>query len=151
LDDPQAMFAGLIGSVPNEYWKPEQNYRDWPECARSSVCIGNDDSGFFFRNYNSLSDGVSLKIPIVSLDVFCSTVGISPNALTIDVEGAELQVLEGADRILSGKHIPVWVSIHPDQVGKFGDTVDGIQEFMEARGYSGTLLEIAHEEHWLFE
>ena len=73
------------------------------------------------------------------------------NHISIDVEGAELQVLLGAEQTLR-KHKPlVWCSVHPDMMERdYKQTKEDLLFFMDDCGYDGELLTVDHEEHWFF-
>ena len=74
-----------------------------------------------------------------------------PSAITIDVEGAELLVLRGAQKTLKENNVKVWVSIHPDLSQKdYKKSKNDLLEFMEKIGYQSELLGIDHEEHHYF-
>ena len=89
--------------------------------------------------------------PQLTLDDFVDRTGTVPKALTIDVEGAELLVLEGAQKTLADNDLLVWVSIHPD-LGKRDYDLEQLQvhRYMVALGYVGEYLATDHEQHWLF-
>jgi len=53
------------------------------------------------------------RVPRVSLDGLCARLGIAPTVVKIDVEGAELMVMEGARVILSHARPAVRVGFHP--------------------------------------
>jgi hypothetical protein len=73
------------------------------------------------------------------------------DALTIDVEGAELEVLRGAKDVLKLAEPIVWVSVHPDLMEKnYGSTPADLNLFMERLNYRGELLASSNEEHFLF-
>lgn len=90
------------------------------------------------------------NIGSISIDSIVGVHGI-PDGITIDVEGAELLVLQGAKRTLKEIKPLVWVSIHPDLIQR--DYNSGRQEvfdFLQQFGYQATLLAVDHEEHYLF-
>ena len=81
----------------------------------------------------------------------CVRAEIFPTALTIDVEGAELLVLWGAEKTLAENSLKVWVSIHEDLMERdFGRTTHEVHTFMEGLGYSGEHLATDHEEHYFY-
>src|ERR1700680_2203351 len=49
----------------------------------------------------------------VSIDRFCSDARLTPDLIKIDVEGAELQVLLGADRTLRSAKPKIILAVHP--------------------------------------
>jgi FkbM family methyltransferase len=90
-------------------------------------------------------------IPKITIDTLVATSDIVPDAITIDIEGAELLALRGAEFTLRNDGPTVWVSVHPDLMERdFGHTPAQLHAFMADLGYSGELLEIDHEEHHLF-
>ena len=93
----------------------------------------------------------SVGIKQMKLDDLVERSGITPTAITIDVEGAELLVLEGAEKTLTENDLKVWVSIHPDLMEEsFNKTKADVHRFMENLGYSKRYLATDHEEHYLY-
>lgn len=81
-------------------------------------------------------------------DVTVRRSGLAPTALNIDVEGAELRVLRGAEELLSRERPAVWVSVHPDLMERdYGATPADLAAYMEGLGYRGEHLATDHEEH----
>jgi FkbM family methyltransferase len=80
----------------------------------------------------------SLTVPSVTLDSFCSTHGITRiDLLKIDVEGAELDVLRGAKRLLeSGAIRCVLFEVSPVMVEGMGYTAQEISSFLRERGFA---------------
>ena len=75
----------------------------------------------------------------------------TPDVITMDVEGAELEVLRGAAATLRSRRPVVFVSIHPTFIpAMYPYTADAVHEFMAAMGYTGEHLATDHEEHWRF-
>lgn len=117
----------------------------WPACAYGPI-IGNHG----FRHLAEQTD----TTPQVTLDDWCAEHGIRPDVLTIDVEGSELRVLRGADRLLYEDHPTVFVSIHTDEVW-MDEKYDRVSEpdvtaWMHAHGYSGQHLITDHEMHFVY-
>lgn len=90
-----------------------------------------------------------LDEPVTTIDeiaTFCRP----PDAITIDVEGAELEVLRGARKTLE-LHMPlVWVSVHHDLLEERRQRASEIHHLMHQLGYQGHLIAVDHEEHWFF-
>lgn len=96
---------------------------------------------------NSLTTGVpgtplmsgrdirKISIPTITLDTFCSEVGLRPNLVKIDVEGAELLVLRGAEKLLSESRPIVILAVHPHWLPP-GQSPQQIVEFMKAHNYT---------------
>lgn len=110
----------------------------WPTSANGPL-IG--DHGFC--NLSERPD-----IPRVRIDTVAGVIG-PPDALTIDVEGAEYRVLLGAERVLAEARPLVWVSVHPQFMQDMHqDTPDDLFAYMTKLDYTAELLAIDHEEHW---
>ena len=79
-----------------------------------------------------------------------------PDAVKIDVEGAELRVLEGMDEALEGVrsllcevHMP---SYHRPSIESSGGSKSDLEEYLRSRGFSiATIAEGRHEEYVLAE
>ena len=57
-----------------------------------------------------------LEVETITLDDFSKNHRL-PDLLKVDVEGAEMLVLEGAERLLSGSHSPAWIiEVHTEQL-----------------------------------
>lgn len=149
LPAPLGYFAGFACNHTN--LQPEQveeifNQPDrdgWPACAFGPV-IG--DHGFrnVFERFHDT--------PQIKLDDYAYLTGFVPDLLTIDVEGSELEVLRGAENILTERHPDVFVSIHPEFITNAYPYSDAtLHEFMANLGYTGSHLATDHEEHWWFQ
>lgn len=130
-------YAGLAAATTTD---PRPMTPGWPGCA---------DGELIDRNaYTYLHDNDST--PRIRLDDLAARAGILPDALTIDVEGAELEVLTGATGLLGDVRF-VWVSIHPDlMLRDYGTDPEELRAFMADHGYIGEHLATDHEEHYLF-
>lgn len=65
-----------------------------------------------------LSPGGALKVKTISLDNFIKKKGIEPNLLKIDVEGAELSVLEGAKNYMLENKPVLLIETHGETLKK---------------------------------
>lgn len=91
------------------------------------------------------------KTTHIELDKYVAETGIVPDALTMDVEGAELLILQGAKETLKKYKPKLWISIHPDLgLRDYGIKKEQTLQFMEDLGYKGEHLATDHEEHWYF-
>lgn len=136
LPAPRDVWAGFAaGGLGGE---PLPTRDGWPECA-----YGDIDPACGFAHLAEQAD----SIPQRTLD----SLGAHPNVITIDVEGAELEVLRGASWILHNDRPLVWVSIHPQFMRHhFSQRPADLHTFMEHHDYRAVHLGDDHEEHWLF-
>ena len=63
-----------------------------------------------------LADAGALEVRTVQLDDYCTTNGLAPSAIKIDVEGAELSVLEGGRETLARHRPVIFLSTHGAEV-----------------------------------
>lgn len=90
------------------------------------------------------------EIPTITIDDISAQVG-PINAITVDVEGAEAEVLKGAQRVLKVDRPLVWLSVHPDLLDRdFGTSVEELFALIEPLGYRRQYLGTDHEQHHLF-
>lgn len=90
---------------------------------------------------NRLERGVkeTVTVPKCQLDTYCSKTGCSPHLIKVDVEGAELSVLQGACALLSmpPQEAPVWIlEYSPETYSRFGYLYTDIIGLLEPYGYS---------------
>jgi len=74
--------------------------------------------------------------PQTTLDAFCQQREIRPDVIKMDVEGAELAVLEGAREVLSEARPLLIVSVHPRHIEALGRNVEELRLLAEASGYT---------------
>jgi FkbM family methyltransferase len=123
-------------SLPGTGWATAGH---WPTAALGPV-IG--DHGFL--NLSERPD-----VPAVTLNT-AATRWAPPTAVTIDVEGAELAVLQGAAAVVLTDHRPLlWVSVHPEFMAEmYGTSPDDLAQLLGAHGYQWRVLAHDHEAHW---
>lgn len=152
--DPLACWAGFVGAETSAGWRPEDTTVPGPLWPAGSD--GPETGAMAYRSLTTNNAG----IPTISVDDMILHLGVSPRALNIDVEGAELLVLQGAKNWLDNTlGTQVWVSIHPDLMENFGHTKDELLGFMSERGFNvgrhpyswkSEHINTDHEEHWRF-
>lgn len=116
----------------------------WPDVAR-----GRMEPAHGFSDLNEMVQARK-QITSTTLDALAARTKRAPTAITIDCEGAEYQVLVGADRVLREDRPLVWVSIHPEMMAGYGTTPEGLVAYMATRGYRREHLAAEHEWHTLF-
>jgi FkbM family methyltransferase len=65
---------------------------------------------------NGGGGAISTLVPTVSVDAVVQTTGIAPDVMKIDVEGAELAVLKGAQTTLQQYSPVIFLSTHSDEL-----------------------------------
>lgn len=138
-------WPGFLGDSENERFVDLGQFdylaEHWPECAFGPI-IG--DHGFAQLNQN---ENPELPIPASTIDALFLT----PDIITMDVEGSELRVLKGAERTLRKHHPTVYVSVHPDFMrDEYGDDPAELADFLDSLGYSCELLADVHELHYVW-
>ena len=73
--------------------------------------------------------------PQVALDDFCPARGLRPEVIKIDVEGAEIGVLQGARSVLMEHRPLIFLSIHPHEIGLAGGSLDELRALIDDLGY----------------
>lgn len=138
-DPPLATYDGLLS---NRTTDTRRGLTRWPAPA---------DGPLIDRNKYQYIHANEDNVPEMRLDDLAGMVG-TPDAITMDVEGAELLVLQGASRVLADRHPKVWISIHPDLgLRDYGVDPEQVIEFMENLDYTATFLAEDHEQHWYFQ
>lgn len=134
---PHASFAGLLGA------EGERDLKwGWPPAAKGEMV-----EKLAYQYLHEHDDDT----PVIALDDLARYHGY-PKAITIDVEGAELEVLKGAEKTLRKFRPKVWVSVHPDLMEKnYKQRAQDLHDYMKSLGYNGKHLATDHEEHWYYE
>ncbi len=97
---------------------------------RNSLTIGPDDTP-----YINPAEKLVYEVASITLDRYCRDSGVIPDLVKIDVEGAELLVLQGAEDLLRRHHPRLIVGIHPYWLPK-GQSAGQILTLMEQFGYA---------------
>ncbi|MGE4063596.1 MAG: FkbM family methyltransferase [Rhodospirillaceae bacterium] len=108
--------------------------------------INSDDSGgnalwdvaTFPGNVKSAAAPQKVTMRATTLDAEIERLGLAiPKLIKIDVEGAEVQVLLGASKMLTGCKVPfVICEYHPFGLDQMGTSAQTLRSFMESLGYS---------------
>lgn len=136
---PRACYDGLISDKTTD---PRPFAYGWP---------AGSDGPLIDRNKYQYIHEHSADVVEMTLDDLVGRTGVVPDAVTMDVEGAELLVLHGGEQTLRAHHPLMWVSVHPDLGERdYGITPDQVHAFMADLGYTGQHLATDHEQHWLY-
>lgn len=149
LEAPLACFAGFAANEsrfdrdPKTITTPGSDYQPegtWPTSAAGPLI---SDHGFC--NLRERDD-----LPRIKLDTMAEIVA-PPTVITMDVEGAELHVLRGAEQTLRRYRPLVWVSVHRDMMkDMYAHTGPMLHKFMAECDYESTYLASDHEAHWFW-
>ena len=77
-----------------------------------------------------------LKVKQISLDDYVNKNSIIPNVIKIDVEGAEFNVLDGADKILREYRPNIIISLHPEHLRMLNRNIKEIFDYCNLYSYS---------------
>lgn len=144
FDDPLAsfqMFAGARpdvnpGGVPVAIWPPAADGYDTADETPAMP-------------YRYLGDQT---VKTTTVDQIAKTIGHPPDAITVDVEGFELEVMFGAKNTLRRHRPLVWLSVHPDLMASNAahNDVQELFDYMDGCGYTREYLGTDHEQHHFF-
>lgn len=144
LATPRATFCGLVGnrnSVEADFDTSQQD--GWPVVALTGQI-------WTPRSFRYIHEHAA-RTPQTSIDAFVGMRGIVPAAITIDVEGAEYEVLKGAVETLRVNRPLVWVSVHEELMRRdYGHELKDIHALMVAQNYFAEYLATDHETHFLW-
>jgi len=100
------------------------------------------DDGVFPR------EGFAKKtVPLTSVDAEVERLDLPPTIIKIDVEGAEWDVLQGAEFTLK-KHRPrLLISMHPSLLASRGIQMNEAIRWLQREGYSCRIIDYTHETH----
>jgi FkbM family methyltransferase len=94
------------------------------------------DAGLSMASGADTAGTPSHQIETVTLDEHFLGKDVVPDVIKIDVQGAELEALRGAERLLRDHHPVLFLEIHPKILGNFGTTVQEIYDLLAVQhGY----------------
>jgi len=138
---PKACYDGLASDKTTDN---RHEFDDWPASAWGDLIDVN--------SYRCIHENASGAIPEMRLDDLVTRSGIVPDALTIDVEGAELLVLQGAHYTLKHHRPQIWCSVHPDLMARdYHHTPAQLLKYLSDHGYGAQHIATDHEMHYYFQ
>lgn len=137
---PRAFYEGFFSDKTTE---KGDSFTHWPFEALGDEIIDRNSYKYIYQDRD---------IPQITIDDYVARTGIIPTALTMDTEGAELLILNGAKKTLAEGNINVWVSEHDDMAKRdYGINANDIADFMKRLGYSRKVLATDHERHVFYK
>lgn len=140
---PKGFYPGLFSdkNTMRETLTPDPSW-NWPTCSEGAL-IDRNKYQYIHENEDN--------VPEITIDQWIKVTKIVPDALTMDVEGAELLILRGSEATLKKYKPKLFISIHPDLgLRDYGIKKEDTIKFLEDLGYKGEYLATDHEEHWYF-
>lgn len=135
------LFVGFAGNETNT--KSDSTQRNKAFAKISGEVIG--DHGF-----KELHDPAD--IPIIKIDSCVTSGSISPDIITMDVEGSEWEVLQGAESTIKKFKPVIYLSLHPEFLFRiYGKYSYEVRRWIMDMGYEETLLDYQHEVHLVYE
>jgi FkbM family methyltransferase len=94
------------------------------------------EPGLSMRAAGRAADDGQVLAETIALDEFFAGSAVRPDLIKIDVEGAELDVLRGARKIIAQHHPVLFVEVHPKLLGDFGGSAEEVYAFLSTHGYA---------------
>jgi FkbM family methyltransferase len=107
--------------------------------GEASLLIPVDDSGRagFFQGFSGRKQHTSATVPVTTLDFILRDIAAgSPCLIKIDVEGSEMDVLDGGAAFISSHHPGIMIEINPWSAAASGTTARQIVDRLVELGYS---------------
>jgi len=84
---------------------------------------------------------VQLTTTTLSLDSYFADKPVLPDLLKIDVDGGEMAVLRGMNRILAQPKVQIFLEVHAHHLPNFGSSAGTVLEFLYERGFKTYIVE----------
>lgn len=119
-------------------------WKQWPTWVDLD---GPEEGAMAYRYLDNPGD-----IGVITIDSIRRITKRKPDAITIDVEGYEMEVIKGAAKTLTEDRPHLWVSVHPDLMEKHCgiERVEELFELIQSYGYGREYLGTDHEQHHWF-
>lgn len=160
LERPLGLFAMFAGAetelepknpdkdlYQGKGWKLSKD-DNWPYYSTGDIGeIG-------FSNLSQEKDGlpiVAIDDVVGMMDPFSGAGTKIPDIISIDVEGAEMEVLKGAEATIDAFMPTIFLSLHPELVyEQYGLYAREVRDWLIDKGYKEKLLAYEHEVHLLY-
>ena len=125
----ERLRTNLRKNAPQERWTVEQMAL-YSETGETTMQAGSDDPG---SGTHSISAEGNVVINLQRADEYIDANNL-PDAVKIDVEGAELEVLKGFGNYLSTIKLLI-VEVHPTELEKYGGTEEQVLNRLDKAGF----------------
>lgn len=129
------VYQNLVGETTKE----EISFYESPEPTGMNAIV----------HYKDLPNANWVKRTQISLDDFCAQHHIVPDVIKIDVEGAEVGVLKGAQNIIRTHQPTIVLSIHPKHLELLGESEASLSTAIQNLNY--TITDMAGQQVHKFE
>lgn len=135
---PATVFKGFAANVT--------------DCHLSDFTSTNEIEGEVIHDHGFKELHDSLNIPKVKIDDMVSTLEKPvPNIITMDVEGAEWEVLQGAEQTIREYKPLIYLSLHPEFLYRIYEKYSyEVRRWIIDLGYEEKLLDYQHEVHLVY-
>lgn len=148
-------YVGLLGGPDDEggrddgvicRWNRDMPTWAWPEYAALDP---DPETGFHHLDEHAVVNEVW------TVDELLADVGFVPTAITCDIEGGEIKMIEGMRETLTNHRPKVWMSIHDEFIAdRYGIPYPAghtlIDNFFIEYGYDPVFLAHDHERHVMY-
>lgn len=116
---------------------------DWNHRIDLDKVSGEIVTDFGFKELHNTTD-----VPVYRIDDLISAGFVSPDIITMDVEGSEFEVLKGAENVITTFKPDIILSLHPEFLFNYwGVYSRNLRDWIIDRGYTEELLDYQHEVH----
>lgn len=134
LDDRVVRHARALGATAGRATLSVPMRRGLPVHGRAFLTVGAHDGG---PNDEEFDESREVEVEVTTLDELAEAVGLRRlDLLKADVEGAELQVLQGGAATIERFRPVVQLEIEEPHLAKYGVAVDDVTGFLADRGYT---------------
>jgi FkbM family methyltransferase len=125
----ERLKTNLDKNVDKEQWSVEQ-VGLYSRTGQKTMKVGSDDPG---SGTHSISQEGNITIELQRADEYIQTNNL-PEVVKIDVEGTELEVLNGFGDYLSEIQL-LYVEVHPSELKKYGGTEEQVLDRLNEAGF----------------